>query len=175
VGIAIDASKLAVIDAARFRDASPDEFADLVEPHLAQMGRLAERLCGVADRDDVVQDALLRAWTKRAQFEPRRGALASWLLAITFDQARRRHRSVRRSIQIIGSPTHSGEDRLDLERAVARLSSRQRLAVDCYYFVGLSISETAAVMGCSEGTVKSTLSDARGHLRLLLGGNDDRS
>jgi RNA polymerase sigma-70 factor (ECF subfamily) len=48
------------------------------------------------------------------------------------------------------------------------LSARQRLAVDCFYFADLSVADTAAVMGCSEGTVKSTLSDARARLRSLL-------
>ena len=57
---------------------------------------------------------------------------------------------------------------IDVEFAVATLPPRQRLAIDCYYFVGLSVIETAAVMGCSEGTVKSTLSDARHRLRPLL-------
>ena len=64
--------------------------------------------------------------------------------------------------------SRSLDDRVDVEAAVARLAKRQRLAVDCLYFVGLSVAETAAVMGCSEGTVKSTLSDARKRLRLLL-------
>ena len=58
--------------------------------------------------------------------------------------------------------------RIDVERAVARLSRRQRTAIDCVYFVGLSIAETAAVMRCAEGTVKSTLADARARLRTLL-------
>ncbi len=62
----------------------------------------------------------------------------------------------------------SADDRLDVEYAVSRLSPRQRLAIDCFYFVGLSVADTAAVMGCSEGTVKSTLSDARERLRPLL-------
>lgn len=51
-----------------------------------------------------------------------------------------------------------------------RLTPRQRLAVDCFYFVGLSVTETAAVMRCSEGTVKSTLSDARNRIRTILEG-----
>lgn len=56
----------------------------------------------------------------------------------------------------------------DLEDALLSLSVRQRLAVDCYYFADLTIAETAAVMSCSEGTVRSTLSAARTHLRTLL-------
>jgi RNA polymerase sigma-70 factor (ECF subfamily) len=58
--------------------------------------------------------------------------------------------------------------RMDVDHALTTLSARQRLAVDCYYFADLSIADTAAVMGCSEGTVKSTLSDARARLRTLL-------
>ena len=58
--------------------------------------------------------------------------------------------------------------RMDVDHAILSLSARQRLAVDCYYFADLSIADTAAVMGCSEGTVKSTLSDARARLRTLL-------
>jgi RNA polymerase sigma factor (sigma-70 family) len=58
--------------------------------------------------------------------------------------------------------------RLDVVRALSHLTARQRQAVDCVYFVGLTVVETAAVMGCAEGTVKSTLSDARSRLRKLL-------
>jgi RNA polymerase sigma-70 factor (ECF subfamily) len=59
---------------------------------------------------------------------------------------------------------------IDLERAVGRLAPRQRLVVDLHYYVGLDVAETAIVMGCSEGTVKSTLSDARARLRTMLEG-----
>jgi RNA polymerase sigma-70 factor (ECF subfamily) len=58
--------------------------------------------------------------------------------------------------------------RLDLERALLMLAPRMRLAIDCFYFVGLSVAETAVVMGVAEGTVKSTLSDARARLRQAL-------
>ena len=61
--------------------------------------------------------------------------------------------------------------RLDVAAAISKLSPRQRLAVDCFYFVGLSVDETARVMGCSEGTVKSTLSDARARLKGMLEGD----
>lgn len=134
------------------------------------MSRLAARLAPDVDRDDVVQQALMRAWQKRGQYDERRGTAAAWLLAITADQARRARRR-RRPFALVAEITVSTglpDDRVDLEAAVARLATRQKLAVDCFYFVDLSVAETAAVMGCSEGTVKSTLSDARKRLRRLL-------
>lgn len=73
-----------------------DEFLDLVRPHFSKMARLAARIAGAADSDDVVQESLQRAWTKRHQFDPQRGSLSAWLLAITAHQAsktrRRRNR-----------------------------------------------------------------------------------
>jgi RNA polymerase sigma-70 factor (ECF subfamily) len=70
-------------------------------------------------------------------------------------------------------PTAQGDPDVDLDRAIARLAERQQLAVQLHYFVGLSIDETATVMSCSVGTVKSTLFDARSRLRTLLGDDDD--
>jgi RNA polymerase sigma factor (sigma-70 family) len=149
---------------------TPADFAEWVEPELSKMSRLAARLAPDADRDDVLQEALVRAWRKRDQYDASRGTAATWLLAIIADQARRARRR-RRPLALVGEikvRSRSLDDRVDVEAAVARLATRQKLAVDCFYFVGLSVAETAAVMGCSEGTVKSTLSDSRKRLRLLL-------
>jgi RNA polymerase sigma-70 factor (ECF subfamily) len=150
--------------------AAPDEFAEWVRPHLPAMRRLAARLVPDIDADDAVQEALVRAWRKRGQFDPGRGTPAAWLLAIAADQARQARRRQRPST-LLGDVTgrvRSADEALDVDFAIATLSPRQRLAVDCFYFVGLSVVETAAVMRCSEGTVKSTLSDARERLRPLL-------
>jgi RNA polymerase sigma-70 factor (ECF subfamily) len=132
------------------------------------MSLLAARLTSTSERDDVVQEALSRAWVKRGNFDPSRGSAAGWLLAITADQARRMRRRRGPLFGFLPGHVEPLEDRLDLAAAIRRLSGRQRLAVDCVYFVGLSVTETAEVMGCSVGTVKSTLSDARGRLRTLL-------
>lgn len=147
-----------------------EEFAEWVSPHLTAMARLAARLAPDADRDDVVQDALVRAWLKRHQFDERRGTPSAWLLAITADQAGKARARVGRRLTAVPDVPASGshEDGLDLRRALDRLTGRQRLAVDCVYFVGLTVVETAVVMHCAEGTVKSTLADARAKLRVLL-------
>lgn len=150
------------------RSCTPEEFGSWVVPHVRAMALLAERLTSDAERDDVVQEALARAWAKRAQFDPARGTPAAWLLAITVDQARRMRTRRRPLIGMVPARVRSMDDEVDVETAIARLSGRQRLVVDGYYFVGLSVAETAAVMGCPEGTVKSTLNDARLRLRGLL-------
>jgi RNA polymerase sigma factor (sigma-70 family) len=158
-------------------------FAVWVRPHLPAMARLAARLAVGADRDDIVQEALARAWSKRSQYDTSRGTPSAWLLAITADQARKAVRRMRTGgplLSLIDAPdavpvsrpdldTRPDLDaRMDVDHAIMSLSERQRLAVDCYYFADLSVADTAAVMGCSEGTVKSTLSDARTRLRTLL-------
>lgn len=126
-------------------DRIPDSaaaFAEWVNPHVAVMAGLAARLASDPERDDVVQEALLRAWKKRSQYDAKRGDVRTWLLAITAGSGstntatspadRRRGRP--------GGPEPSVDERLDVESAVSRLSPRQRLAVNCFYFVDLSIT-----------------------------------
>jgi RNA polymerase sigma-70 factor (ECF subfamily) len=155
------------------------DFAEWARPSLLAMTRLAKRLAPHADADDVVQDSLTRAWLKRTQFDPRRGTVTTWLLAIVADQARAARRSRVRLLRVVDDtadvPDAAVRDRatdVDLERAFDGLSERQQLAVHLHYFLGLNMDETAAVMGCSAGTVKSTLYDARSRLRTLLGDDD---
>lgn len=144
------------------------------------MTRLARRLAPAGDVDDVVQNALLRAWQKWALYDADRGTPTVWLLAITADQARSARRSRLRSLQVIDDgaalpeiATADAVRDLDLDRAVGQLAERQQLAVQLHYFLGLAVAEVGAVMGCSAGTVKSTLFDARARLRRLLGDDDE--
>jgi RNA polymerase sigma factor (sigma-70 family) len=147
-----------------------DEFTGWVRPHVAVLARLASRIAPDVDRDDIVQSALARAWLKRGLYDPARGSPRAWLLAITANEARNAARQRRPSVELVdtAAPHRDTDARVDLARALAALTARQRLAVDCYYFADLSVAETAVVMRCSEGTVKSTLSDARLRLRSHL-------
>jgi MFS family permease len=66
------------------------------------MARLAARLGGGADRDDLVQEALTRAWRRRETFDPGRGTPRTWLLAIVADQARKARRRRRPEVATNG-------------------------------------------------------------------------
>jgi RNA polymerase sigma factor (sigma-70 family) len=150
--------------------AAAGDFAAWVNPHVMAMGRLAARLGGSADRDDIVQEALTAAWRKRTSYDESRGTPRAWLLAIVADQSRkswRQHRYI-----ALADDANSYTDvtvDFDLERAIGTLARRQRLAVELHYFLDLPIAEVAAVMGCSAGTVKATLSQARARLQRKLG------
>jgi len=147
------------------------DFADWVRPHLLPMTRLAARLAGDAAADDVVQEALVRAWRRRETYDAQRGAALPWLLAITADRANR-HRMRRRptdELVDLPAPADDVDRRVDLERAVTGLPRQMRLVVELHYYLALGVAETAAVLGIAPGTVKSHLSDARAHLRRALG------
>lgn len=162
---------MTVEDCAPKPDASAVEFAAWVEPHLAAMNHLAARLVHPAEREDVVQESLMRAWRRRSTYDAARGSEVGWLLAIVSDQARRRRTRMRPPVVLLedadGAVVDSSRD-IDLERAIAQLSRRRRLAVNLHYFVGLDVATCAEVMGCAEGTVKATLHQARAQLFVLL-------
>jgi RNA polymerase sigma factor (sigma-70 family) len=156
--------------------ATPADFARWVEPHLTALSRYAARQVPVADRDDVVQEALIRAWQRWPTYDASRGAPVAWLVGILADRCRR-HRTRQPAVRLVELVDHgtvplSAHD-VDLERAVAGLSRRQRQAVDLHYFVGLDVATVAEVMDCAPGTVKATLHQARTRLRELLGDDDD--
>jgi RNA polymerase sigma-70 factor (ECF subfamily) len=165
------------------------EVAEWVRPALLAMPRLARRLApgaGPAGADDIVQDALVRAWTKWHLYDPERGTPTTWLLAITADRAREARRTRLRHLRVVDdtaeppdipAPVPDAEADLDLDRAIAALPDRQQLAITLHYFLGLTVAEAASVMDVTAGTVKSTLFDARTNLRRaldsVLGDDDD--
>ena len=160
-----------------------DGFSRWVRPHWPAMARLAARYS--ADADDILQDALVAAWRKRAQFDPARATARTWLRATTAAQRSTAWRRAARTLSRPWADPEAGQTageaareatsvvppelRLDLRRAIGRLPAKQALAIDLHYYLGLGISDVAAVMRCPEGTVKSHLSRARDRLRTQLG------
>ncbi len=151
------------------------DFECWVRPHVPYMRRLAAALGTVDDADDVVQDALLRAWQKHHTYNAAAGSARSWLLSLTADQLRRRHRRPYRQLSLVGLseaqlPTVAlAPADPDLAAAIGTLAKRQREVIVLHYFVDCTTEQVAAILGCSASTVKSTLVDARRRLQTLLG------
>ena len=99
---------------------TPAEFARWVEPHLVVLARYAGRHVAPADRDDVVQEALIRAWQRWSTYDERRGTPVAWLLGILSDRCRRhRTRSAASMVELVDTGAEApAEPDVDLERAV---------------------------------------------------------
>ena len=127
--------------------------------------------------EDAVQEALLRAW-ERSEKGEEIDSLEGWVTTVALNLVRsglRRviaERKARSRLQGIAGTDLIGPERVDVERALAKLARRQREAVVCRYYLGMDTKEIAKVLNVSEGTVKSTLFRARAALAVSLGVDD---
>jgi RNA polymerase sigma-70 factor, ECF subfamily len=142
--------------------------------------RIAALMCGPADAPDVAQEAFVKAWRALGRF--RAGApFRPWLLAIVANEARNARRAAGRRAALAARTTDTVDtttstedlaltaaDRDHLLRALEQLAPIDRDVISCRYLADLSERETAGVLGCRPGTVKSRLSRALERLRELL-------
>jgi RNA polymerase sigma factor (TIGR02999 family) len=132
----------------------------------------------------LVHEAWLRlSGERRTPFENSRhyvGTAAQAMRRILVDRARARVAAKRRGVHVTlsaadaaGVGVHSACDRLlAVDAALAKLEAvGERLAqvVECRYFAGLTIDETAAALGVSDTTVSEDWRFARAWLRRTLG------
>ena len=122
--------------------------------------------------EDAVCEALARAW-ERSERGERLESLAGWVTTVAMNLSRsrwRRLRAERRARERWPDPPPVADpDRgVDLARALARLSHRQRQVVVLRYYLGYDVREVARLLGIGEGTAKSMLHRARGALARSL-------
>lgn len=153
--------------------------------HVPIWGYLARR--GGRERaDDLAGDVFVSAFARRADYDPSRGSVRSWLYGIAANRLRMRLRTDARALsafrraaaqQAVDVAHSDGADHaLDCQShlslvidALARLSSTDREILTLFAWEHLSYEEIAAVTGVEVGTVRSRLSRARRRLRELLG------
>ncbi|WP_182379071.1 SigE family RNA polymerase sigma factor [Nocardioides sp. WS12] len=153
------------------------EFVAFAQSARVRLRRTAFLMCGDWERaSDHVQEALIRvyvAWPRlhRAGFEYAYARKA--LVSVVLDHGRRRSSS-----EIVAEPDPSRAAEGDLAEqvtaraalmaALADLAPRQRACVVLRYFEDLSVADTAASLGCTEGTVKSQTARALATLRAMF-------
>ncbi len=145
-----------------------------------QLHTFARSLCRDGVRaDDLVQEALLRAFDNLERFKPGTN-LKAWLFTIVrnehYSQLRRRKFEAHdvspdQLPEPSVPPDHDGELELrDLNRALAALSPGQRAALILVSASGFSYEEAASICGCAVGTIKSRVARARTMLLAMLEG-----
>ena len=158
----------------------PDAFGVLFKRHSARLWAVSLRItCDPDDAADALQDAMLSAFRRAGDFRGE-SAVTTWLHRIvvnaSLDLLRRRPA---RSVGWSGDPddlpvpeprqrvdTASGtESRLDVDAALRTLPPPQRAALVLVDMLGYSVADASAILGVSEGTVKSRC--ARGRTKLL--------
>jgi len=145
-------------------------FAELVRRRQGSVRGLLRRLCRDASlADDLAQDAFVQAWRTLPQLR-NAGAFGGWLKQVAVRTWLQHARRARLDLETLDAadaePMATGDEtaRLNLERALEKLSAAQRLCVVLSYGEGLSHGEIVDATGWPLGTVKSHV--ARGGARM---------
>ncbi|MET3649257.1 sigma-70 family RNA polymerase sigma factor [Phyllobacterium ifriqiyense] len=168
---------------------------------IGQLGSLRRYARSLArneqDAEDLVHDALVRAYEKQASFRPN-GNLRTWLFSVlhnTFiDGFRSRQADARRIAQTaetaetVQQPSQEHAVRLEqIRQMFETLPEEQRSALHLVAIEGLSYEEAAGILDIPIGTLMSRVSRARAFMRAsedeepssraaqlrIVGGRDD--
>ena len=150
-------------------------FERQVREHQSRVRAFLRRLTrgDAALADDLAQETFLEAHRKLDQYRGE-GSFASWLCGIAWSrflmERRKRKEEPLAEIdeQASADPRLSSEAKLDLERAMARLSAEERAALTLCYALGHSHGEAAAILSLPLGTVKSHVLRGREKLKTML-------
>jgi RNA polymerase sigma-70 factor (sigma-E family) len=155
------------------------EFSEYFAARLDTVRRTAYLMCGDWHwADDLAQSAFIRlaaGWHRVRDRQALDAFVRTCLVRAYLAETRRVWRRRERSFAAppdVAWPDDSAEAatrRLVFARALGLLPPRQRVTLICRYYQGLDVAETAAALGCSEGTVKSQTARGLATLRGLLG------
>ena len=176
---------------AQLHQSGVEELTNIFVERWQSLYRIAmRRLENRADAEDAVQEAFLSAYLHLDQFK-RQARMSTWVTTILINSARMKlRRRPQRAIVALTdqSQDHDSEQLLEMlrdrrpnpeevyqrneiaERAgrlTTQISPTLRRAFQLRHFYGLSIRDTAKILGVPSGTVKAQTARARAKLKLL--------
>ncbi|MEU4396202.1 SigE family RNA polymerase sigma factor [Kribbella sp. NPDC023855] len=153
-------------------------FVEFVEAATPSLRRTAYLIGGDRHRaDDVVQETLYKvylAWPKVQRAGNPFAYARRMLVNVAYDGGRR---PWRREVTIAEVPEHDGHtgdfatghaERDEVLEALRALGPRQRACIVLRYYEDLSVEQTAEILGCTEGTVRSQASRGLEALRKAI-------
>ena len=156
-----------------------EAFAALYQHHYPMLVDYVYRRTGdVHTTEDLVADVFVIVLRSLSGYRYRGVPLRYWLLRIATrtvnrwaGRHRRRFHSPLDADQMadrVESPLGGRSEAEPVQRALLTLKPKYQAVLALYHLQGLSVRETAAVLGCREGTVRSRLARARDALRKEL-------
>jgi RNA polymerase sigma-70 factor, ECF subfamily len=153
-------------------------WTELIHRHQDAVFRLAYLILGdAAEAEEAAQDAFVRAYLNLGSYDAER-PFRPWLMQIGANVARNHRRSLGRYAAAVRSwwQTRGEKSTVDLPsddaqllwQAVKQLSQTAQEVVYLRYFLEMSESETADILGIASGTVKSRLHRALKRLRVII-------
>lgn len=168
----------------RVRSGDRHAYDRLVTTHRAVVFRVAARIVGADEADDVTQDSFVRAYYRLDQYHGD-GPFRSWILQITrsvaLNSLRKRRPDPTDEIPEVSddsttarrpwSTLEQKEQRERLEAKVLTLDPRHRAVLVLRDIEGLSYEEVATITETPIGSVKGRLHRARAEMIALLRDN----
>jgi len=162
------------------RTSDENRFREFAREYAVPLRRSAFLLCGDwHTADDLVQTTLIKlhgAWPRISRRHQPVSYARKVLLRCWLDERRRPWRRAERRDGELPEDLRAGPAELhdaaglraELFQLLGVLPARQRAVLVLRYFEALSVGETAAALGCAEGTVKSQTSRGLAVLRARL-------
>lgn len=151
------------------------EFAELVAAKGAALRRTAYLMCGDWHlAEDLVQGVFVKIhlhWHRIRRQDTFDAYLRTTLFRTFLDSRRlkwRRETPAEYLPEVEAPGTGPSDDRDALVAALRRIPPRQRAVLVLRYWEDLSVEETAGLLGCAAGTVKSQTAKGLAALRALL-------
>jgi RNA polymerase sigma-70 factor (sigma-E family) len=119
--------------------------------------------------EDLLQTALAKSWSAWHRIDSDPEAYVRRVMVNTYSTWWRRRWNGELPMAALPDDAHveaDGVSTRDVRDALARLPKRQRAAIVLRFFDDQTVAETARILGCSVGTIKSQVSKALARLRV---------
>jgi RNA polymerase sigma factor (TIGR02999 family) len=156
-----------------------DKLIPLVDKELRKLAHhymRNEKPGNILQTTALVNEALIKlireniSWENRAQFY---GFVAKRMRQVLVDEARRTQRADYVDVNDVDIPDKTPREILLLDEALTKLAAmdpRKATIVECRFFIGLTLAQTAELLGISQSTVERDWNFARDWLKSQMTG-----
>lgn len=148
---------------------------EIFETQGVALRRTAYLLCGDWHHaEDLVQVAFAKtfaAWSRMKHHDSVEGYLRQTMTRAFLDETRRKWRGETPTEilpEVVAITSSSTEDRILIQQALSQVPPKQRACLVLRFFEDLTVAQTAAILSCTQGTVKSNTARGLETLREAL-------